>query len=56
MGSAKRDWTGASDLRGVEYVPTVVLTGLIVLIGVYPAILSEPLKSALDTIMLRIGG
>jgi NADH-quinone oxidoreductase subunit M len=55
-GKAKRDWTGARDLQRVEYVPAVVLTGLIVLIGVYPAILSEPLKSALDTIMLRIGG
>ena len=55
-GNAKRDWTGARDLHSVEYVPAVVLTGLIVLIGVYPTILSEPLKSALDTIMLRIGG
>ena len=55
-GNAKRDWTGAGDLHSVEYVPAVVLTGLIVLIGVYPTILSEPLKSALDTIMLRIGG
>jgi NADH-quinone oxidoreductase subunit M len=55
-GKAKRDWTGASDLQLVEYVPAIVLTGLIVLIGVYPAILSEPLKSALDMIMLRIGG
>ncbi|HVI20441.1 MAG TPA: NADH-quinone oxidoreductase subunit M, partial [Bacillus sp. (in: firmicutes)] len=55
-GNAKRDWTGSRDLHGVEYVPAVVLTGLIVLIGVYPTILSEPLKSALDTIMLRIGG
>ena len=55
-GNAKRDWTGARDLHRVEYVPAVVLTGLIVLIGVYPTILSEPLKSALDTIMLRIGG
>jgi NADH-quinone oxidoreductase subunit M len=55
-GNAKRDWTGSRDLHSVEYVPAVVLTGLIVLIGVYPTILSEPLKSALDTIMLRIGG
>lgn len=55
-GKAKRDWTGARDLQRVEYVPAIVLTGLIVLIGVYPALLSEPLKSALDNIMLRIGG
>jgi len=55
-GKAKRDWTGASDLQTVEYVPAVVLTALIVLIGVYPNILSEPLQSTLDTIMLRIGG
>ena len=55
-GSARRDWTGARDLHHVEYVPAIVLTGLIVLIGVYPAILSEPLKTAMDTIMLRIGG
>jgi NADH-quinone oxidoreductase subunit M len=55
-GKANRDWTGVSDLRKVEYVPVLVLTGLIVLIGVYPQVLSEPLQATLDLMMHRIGG
>lgn len=55
-GVANREWTGASDLHKVEYVPVLVLTGLIVLIGVYPQVLSEPLQATVDLMMHRIGG
>jgi len=55
-GTANWEWYGAKDLRAVEFVPAIVLLALIVLIGVYPTILSEPLQSTLETIMLRIGG
>jgi NADH-quinone oxidoreductase subunit M len=34
----------------------VVLMLLIVLIGVYPSVLSTPLQTTLETIMLGIGG
>lgn len=54
-GNANRDWAGVSDMQTLEYVPTIVLTALVVLIGVYPNILSEPLQATIET-MLRIGG
>lgn len=54
-GNAHRDWAGVSDMSSVEYVPTLVLTALVVLIGVYPNILSGPLQATIET-MLRIGG
>lgn len=54
-GEAKFNWAGVSDMSKVEYVPTLVLTALVVLIGVYPNILSEPLQATIET-MLRIGG
>jgi len=55
-GKAHREFTGVLDLKGVEIVPVVVLMLLIVLIGVFPSVLSAPLHSTLETIMLGIGG
>lgn len=55
-GKAHRDFAGITDLSKFEFVPVLVLVGLIVLIGVYPSVLSEPLASTLETIMLGIGG
>ena len=55
-GKAHREFAGVTDLRGTEWVPAIVLVGIIVLIGVYPSVLSEPLTSTLETIMLGIGG
>jgi NADH-quinone oxidoreductase subunit M len=55
-GKAHREFTGILDLKGVEIVPVVVLMLLIVLIGVFPSVLSSPLHAALETIMLGIGG
>jgi NADH-quinone oxidoreductase subunit M len=46
----------ATDMRSFELVPVVVLVGLIVLIGVYPNVLSGPLQATIETIMLGIGG
>ncbi|HJV15857.1 MAG TPA: NADH-quinone oxidoreductase subunit M [Bacillales bacterium] len=56
FGKAHRDFAGTLDLKGVEYVPVLILTALIVLIGVYPSVLSTPLHSTLETIMLGLGG
>jgi len=55
-GKAHREFTGVLDLKGVEFVPVVVLMVLIVLIGVYPSVLSSPLQTTLETIMLGLGG
>ena len=55
-GKAHRDFAGVLDLRGMEFVPVVVLMLLIVLIGVYPSVLSSPLQATLETIMLGLGG
>ena len=55
-GKAHREFTGVIDLKGVEFVPVVVLMALIVLIGVYPSVLSSPLQTTLETIMLGLGG
>ncbi|WP_313803413.1 NADH-quinone oxidoreductase subunit M [Cytobacillus sp.] len=55
-GKAHREFAGITDLRKAEWVPALVLIGIIVLIGVYPSVLTEPLTSALETIMLGIGG
>ncbi|WP_053361051.1 NADH-quinone oxidoreductase subunit M [Bacillus sp. FJAT-27251] len=51
-GRSDRQYAGISDLRSFEWAPVLVLIGLIVLIGVYPAVLSQPLES----IVLGLGG
>jgi len=55
-GKAHREFGGVVDLKGVEFIPVVVLMVLIVLIGVYPSVLSSPLHTTLETIMLGLGG
>lgn len=44
------------DIKGVELVPTAVLLGLIIAIGVYPNLLGKPLQGTIDAIMLAVGG
>ena len=44
------------DARAIEVVPMVVLLGLIILIGVYPTILSDPLQNTLQSLLTSIGG
>lgn len=56
FGSANRSYQGVGDIRAIELVPVIVLVGFIVLIGVYPSVLSEPLQATLETILLGIGG
>lgn len=55
-GEAKREFVGVTDIRAVELAPVVTLLAFIVLIGVYPSVLSGPLQATLETIMLGIGG
>lgn len=44
------------DARSIEVIPMIVLTGFVILIGVYPAILGEPLQTTLQSLLTRIGG
>jgi NADH-quinone oxidoreductase subunit M len=49
-------WKDLKDARPLEAIPMVVLTGLIILIGVYPTVLGQPLHATLEQFVLRIGG
>ncbi|WP_404429709.1 NuoM family protein [Sutcliffiella horikoshii] len=44
------------DLRGVEYIPVFAMLFFIILIGVYPSILAQPLQDTINAIILGIGG
>lgn len=44
------------DIRGVEFVPVLAMLFFIVLIGVYPSVLAEPLQATIEAIILGIGG
>lgn len=56
FGKAEREFTGLTDMKFTEYIPAVVLMGMIVLIGVYPTVLSAPLETTLETIIVALGG
>ncbi len=44
------------EVRSVEVIPLFVFLGFVILIGVYPSILSEPLQITLQTLLTGIGG
>lgn len=44
------------DIHSMEWTPLIVLMSLIVLIGVYPTILTEPLNETMKSILLGLGG
>lgn len=56
FGPALEEWNGARDMRPVEMIPAAVLLLFIILIGVYPSVLAEPLQMTLQIILSRIGG
>ncbi|HHW35833.1 MAG TPA: NADH-quinone oxidoreductase subunit M [Bacillales bacterium] len=56
FGATSTRFTGLKDIRSVEYVPVLVLLAFIILIGVYPNILTNAIQMTLETIMLGIGG
>ncbi|OEF99819.1 NADH-quinone oxidoreductase subunit M [Vulcanibacillus modesticaldus] len=55
-GPTAEKLTHVSDARSVEMIPMVVLVGFVILVGVYPAILSEPIQATLQLFLTRIGG
>lgn len=56
FGATSTRHTGLSDIRSVEYVPVLVLLAFVILIGVFPNILTNAIQMTLETIMLGIGG
>jgi NADH-quinone oxidoreductase subunit M len=45
-----------SDLRTKESVPMFILVGLIILIGVFPAVLGDPMQRTIHILISKIGG
>ncbi len=56
FGPLSGHWERLTDVRPAETVPMMVLLGLIILIGVYPAVLGEPMQTTLHAIVARMGG
>ncbi|WP_102348257.1 NADH-quinone oxidoreductase subunit M [Bacillus sp. Marseille-P3661] len=56
FGETATRLTGLKDISSVEAVPVIVLLGFIILIGVYPTVLTQALATTLETILLGIGG
>jgi len=56
FGPTREKHLNLIDARSYEFVPMVVILGLVILIGVYPAVLSDPLQETLINIVPRIGG
>lgn len=55
-GPTPERWIGLSDARPLEVLPMVLLLGFILLIGVYPSVLSDPMQATLQNIVPKIGG
>ncbi len=47
---------GTNDVRSIEVIPLIALIGLSILIGVYPALLAEPLQATIQMLLNVWGG
>lgn len=56
FGQLHQSHAHLEDARPIEYVPMVCLLGLIILIGVYPAILGDVINTTVIDIVSKIGG
>lgn len=56
FGQTPSRFTGLADAQPMEVIPMVVLLGCIILIGVYPAVLGNPMQQALKTIVPIVTG
>lgn len=54
FGLPKEDGS-LQDIKGLEYVPVVILMGLIIWVGIYPTILQHPLQEVISSIMNGMG-
>lgn len=55
-GPTTAEYEGVSDARALEYIPMIVLTAFVILIGVYPAILGDLVNETILGYVTRIGG
>ncbi|MFB9326958.1 NuoM family protein [Paenibacillus aurantiacus] len=55
-GPSPERFASLRDARLVEAVPMIVLLALIILVGVYPAILTDPMKHGFDTLIQLLPG
>lgn len=56
FGELKSSFQSPADLRPLEWIPAVTMIAFIILIGVYPAVLGDSLRIALETIVVGMGG
>ncbi|MCT8140118.1 NADH-quinone oxidoreductase subunit M [Anaerobacillus sp. CMMVII] len=56
FGQLHQSHAHLQDARPIEFVPMVCLLGLIILIGVYPAILGDVINTTVIDIVSKIGG
>lgn len=56
FGQMKTSAVSFADLRPVELIPAAVMTGFIILIGVWPAVLAQTLNTGLNAILVGMGG
>lgn len=56
FGPMPERWKDIVDVEAKELIPIVMLLAVILLIGVYPAVLSEPMQATISAFLGRIGG
>ncbi|MGG1572988.1 complex I subunit 4 family protein [Fictibacillus sp. NRS-1165] len=56
FGPTRESYPVGRDMTAREKIPAFVLLGLVLVIGIYPGMLSEPLHTVLDTILLGLRG
>ncbi|GGD92567.1 complex I subunit 4 family protein [Paenibacillus nasutitermitis] len=56
FGPAKERFAALRDARLIEAVPMIALLAFIVLIGIYPAVLTEPMKHGFDALLQELNG
>ncbi|GAB7387910.1 NADH-quinone oxidoreductase subunit M [Bacillaceae bacterium] len=56
FGRMPEKWQSLADAAAVEAVPMIVLLGLVILLGVFPAVLNDPILTTVETIVPGIGG
>lgn len=54
FGPRKKEWDSLSDAKGVEMVPIVVLCGVLILFGLYPAPLIDLINLGVEPLVLKI--
>ena len=56
FGPTPDRYLGLADAQPLEVIPMIVLLGFIILLGIYPAVLSDPLQETLKTIVPIVTG